>query len=433
MRGREFTHIALFSTKPLNRRIPHRHPLRKLRVIVDQCLHAMDADFEAMYDRHAGRESIPPEQLLRALLIQKLFTVRSERQLMEQLDYNLLFRWFVGLEMDQDVWHHSTFSANRERFLRHEVIGKFFGQVVHVARANDLLSDDHFSVDGTLIEAMGSLKSVVPRVPIPNEKQPSTQPDPGVAPEATVPSEAEASPEATVASETEALPEALACTEAATAPIGKPETVSPTPPDGSLGRNRWVGFKGTKRSNKTHVSETDPDAMLACKGSHQTVKLSWVGHALMENRSGLVTDAMLTQATGTAECEAAEAMATRSIHKKGATLGADKGYDTQAHVANLKAMKIRSHAAQNNKGRKSAIHANTARSKGFGTSQKLRKRVEEIFGWMKCTGDQRKSKFFGKARTEMAFVLSAASYNLVRMMGLFGWRVEAPTGELRPA
>ena len=427
MRGRDFTQTALFSTKPLNRRIPHRHPLRKLRVIVDQCLREMDADFEAMYDRHAGRESIPPEQLLRALLIQMLFTVRSERQLMEQLDYNLLFRWFVGLEMDQDVWHHSTFSANRERFLRHEMIRKFFDRVVQVARANDLLSDEHFSVDGTLIEAMGSMKSVVPRAPESNEKPPSAQPDPGVAPAATV------LPEATASPETEAPPAVVTYTEAATAPIGTSESASPSLPDGSLGRNRWVDFKGTKRSNKTHVSETDPDAMLACKGSHQTVKLSWVGHALMENRSGLVTDAMLTQATGTAECEAAETMATRSIHKKGATLGADKGYDAQAHVANLKAMNIRSHAAQNNKGRKSAIHANTAKSKGFCTSQKLRKRVEEIFGWMKCTGNQRKSKFFGMARTEMAFVLSAASYNLVRMMGLFGWRIEAQTGELRPA
>ena len=431
MRGRDFTQTALFSTKPLNRRVPHRHPLRKLRVIVDQCLREMDADFEAMYDRHAGRESIPPEQLLRALLIQMLFTVRSERQLMEQLDYNLLFRWFVGLEMDQDVWHHSTFSANRERFLRHEMVRKFFDRVVQIARANDLLSDEHFSVDGTLIEALGSMKSVVPRVPESNEKPPSAQPDPGVdpgvAPPATVP------PQASPAAETEAPPAVVTCTAAAPAPISTPESASPSPPNASLGRNRWVDFKGTKRSNKTHVSETDPEAMLACKGSHQTVKLSWIGHALMENRSGLVTDAMLTQATGTAECDAAETMAARSIHKKGATLGADKGYDTKAHVANLKAMNIRSHAAQNNKGRKSAIHANTARSKGFATSQKLRKRVEEVFGWMKCTGSQRKSKFFGKARTQMAFVMSAASYNLVRMMGLFGWRIEAQSGALRPA
>ena len=430
MRGRDFTQTALFSTKPLNRRIPHRHPLRKLRVIVDQCLREMDADFEAMYDRHAGRESIPPEQLLRALLVQMLFTVRSERQLMEQLDYNLLFRWFVGLEMDQEVWHHSTFSANRDRFLRHEVIRKFFDRVLQVARANDLLSDEHFSVDGTLIEALGSMKSVVPRTPESNEKPPTAPPEPSVVPEATAPLEAAAPSKA-------APPEVVTLAAAAVAPSGAPETPPPSPsaspPAGSLGRNRWVDFKGTKRSNKTHVSETDPDAMLACKGSHQTVKLSWVGHALMENRSGLVTDAMLTQATGTAECEAAETMAARSIHKKGATLGADKGYDTSAHVANLKAMKIRSHAAQNNKGRKSAIHANTAKSKGFCTSQKLRKRVEEIFGWMKCTGNQRKSKFFGKARTEMAFVLSAASYNLVRMMGLFGWRIEAQAGELRPA
>ena len=312
MRGRDFTQTALFSTKPLNRRIPHRHPLRKLRVIVDQCLRGMDADFEAMYDCHAGRESIPPEQLLRALLIQMLFTVRSERQLMEQLDYNLLFRWFVGLEMDQEVWHHSTFSANRDRFLRHEVIRKFFDCVLQVARTNDLLSDEHFSVDGTLIEALGSMKSVVPRTPESNEKPPTAQPEATASPEATAP------------------PEVVTPADAAVAPISASETPPSSPPDGSLGRNRWVDFKGTKRSNKTHVSETDPDAMLACKGSHQTVKLSWTGHALMENRSGLVTDAMLTQPTGTAECEAAETMAARSIHKKGATLGADKAYDTKA-------------------------------------------------------------------------------------------------------
>ena len=267
MRRRDFTQTALFSTKPLNRRIPHRHPLRKLRVIVDQCLRGMDADFEAVYDRHAGRESIPAEQLLRALLIQMLFTVRSERQLMEQLDYNLLFRWFVGLEMDQEVWHHSTFSANRDRFLRHEVIRKFFDRVLQVARANDLLSDEHFSVDGTLIEALGSMKSVVPRVPESNEKPPPAPPEPSVVSEAKAAPEANAPPETEAPPEAEALPAVVTPADAAVAPIGAPETPPPSPsaspPAGSLGRNRWVDFKGTKRSNKTHVSETDPDAMLA--------------------------------------------------------------------------------------------------------------------------------------------------------------------------
>ena len=228
MRGRDFTQTALFSTKPLNRRIPHRHPLRKLRVIVDQCLHEMNADFEAMYDRHAGRESIPPEQLLRALLVQMLFTVRSERQLMEQLDYNLLFRWFVGLEMDQDVWHHSTFSANRDRFLRHEAIRKFFDRVLQVARANDLLSDEHFSVDGTLIEALGSMKSVVPRTPESNDKPPTAQPEPGVVPKATAPPETEAAPEA--APPEAAAPEVVTLAAAAVAPISAPETPPPSPP-----------------------------------------------------------------------------------------------------------------------------------------------------------------------------------------------------------
>lgn len=417
MRGRDFTQTALFSTKPLNRRIPHHHPLRKLRVIVDTCLHRMDADFDAMYDRAAGRESIPPEQLLRALLVQMLFSVRSERQLMEQMDYNLLFRWFVGLEMDQEVWHHSTFSANRERLLRHDVVRKFFDQVVLAARAQGLMSDEHFSVDGTLIEALGSLKSVVPRTP---EEADAEEAD---AEESAI--EADVTTEVGIAQ----TPPSPATTDTTEASKSAQSAVA----EERLGRNRWVDFKGSKRSNKTHVSETDPEAMLACKGSHQTVKLNYIGHAVMENRSGLVADAMLTQATGKAECEAAEVMAARTIHRVNATLGADKGYDKHEHVAALKALRIRSHAAQNSKGRKSAIDGRTAKSKGYATSQKMRKRIEEVFGWMKVTGLQRKSKFFGQARTQMGVVLAATSYNLVRMMSLFGWRIQVPTGELRPA
>lgn len=421
MRGRDFTQTALFSTKPLNRRIPHQHPLRKLRVIVDTCLRQMDADFEVMYDRHAGRESIPPEQLVRALLIQMLFSVRSERQLMEQMDYNLLFRWFVGLEMDQDVWHHSTFSANRERLLQHEVIRKFFEQVVRVAGAQGLMSDAHFSVDGTLIEALGSIKSVVPRTPL------------DAAVDAGITDASSALPAQTQASAAPAEPTAVVDSVASiTTQIAASETASETSTPRSLGRNRWVDFKGSQRSNATHVSDTDPEAMLACKGSHQTVKLSYTGHVLMENRSGLVVDMMLTRATGRAECEAAEVMAARSIHRKNATLGADKGYDQVAHVAALKARGIRSHAARNRRGRRSAIDGRTARSKGYAASQKFRKRIEESFGWMKVIGLQRKSKFFGKARTEMGVVMAAVSYNLVRMMSLFGWRKSVQTAELRP-
>ena len=410
MRGHDFTQTALFSTKPLNRRIPHHHPLRKLRVIVDTCLREMGGSFDAMYDLGAGRKSIPPEQLLRALLLQMLFSVRSERQLIEQMEYNLLFRWFVGLEMDQNVWHHSTFSANRERLLGHDVVRQFFDQVVLIARAQSLMSDEHLSVDGTLIEALGSLKSVVPRAATQAATDHRDDPPEGGATTVDTP----------------------AASTDTSAPSGSAPMEKQVSSD-RQGRNRWVDFKGKKRSNTTHVSETDPDAMLACKGAHQTVKLSWVGHTLMENRSGLVVDVMLTKATGRAECEAAETMAARSIHRRGATLGADKAYDNAAHVAALKSLRIRSHAAQNNKGRKSAIDGRTAKSKGYGTSQKLRKRAEEIFGWMKVTGLQRKSKFFGAARTQMGLTMAAAGYNLVRMMGLFGWRITAPAGQLRPA
>lgn len=423
MRGRDFTQTALFSTKPLNRRIPHNHPLRKLRVIVDFALREMDSDFEAMYDATRGRESIPPEQLLRAMLVQILFSVRSERQLMEQMEYNLLFRWFVGLEMDQEVWNHSTFSANRCRLLNHDVARKFFDQVLAVARSQALLSTEHFSVDGTLIEAMGSLKSIVPRASAAAASPESVPPSTGPTSDAEVPTEQ------AVASE-QALP--AAAEPAPSAPVVANPTPESARPE-AQGRNGWVDFKGKERRNDTHVSTTDPDAKLYCKGAHQTTELSWMGHALMENRNGLLCDVTLTPATGTAEREAAEAMAQRSIHVRGATLGSDKGYDVKAHVAALKKQGVRAHAAQNNKGRKSAIDGRTACSKGYKASQKFRKRIEEFFGWVKCVGNLRKSKFFGAERTEMAFVMAAAGYNLVRMMGLFGWRIVTPAGEVRPA
>jgi transposase len=368
MRGEEQRQLNLFSTKPLEHRIPHAHPLRKLRVIVDACLSLLDADFEAMYSR-VGRPSIPPEQLLRALLIQCFFSVRSERALMEQTDYNLLFRWFIGLQMDDPVWDASTFSANRERLLTQDVARRFFDQVLMVAKSMNLMSDEHFSVDGTLIEALGSLKSV------------------------------------------------------------RPKSDDQDPP---AGRNAWVDYKGQSRTNDTHQSRTDPDAKLSCKGAHQTVELNWCGHALMENRHGLIVDAMLTSPSGTAEREAAETMAARSIYVAGATLGADRGYDTKEHVRALKQQGIRSHAARKTHC-KSAIDGRTAKSKGYALSQKVRKRIEETFAWVKGVGGMRKSRFFGQARSEMAWLLTITSFNLVRLIGIFGWRGGSVTGKVRPA
>jgi transposase len=372
MRGEHHTQLNLFSTKPLEKRVPHMHPLRKLRVIVDSALLALDRKFSEMY-ASTGRPSIPPERLLRALLIQSFFSVRSERLLMEQIDYNLLFRWFIGLDMDDPVWDASTFSANRERLLEHQIARDFFDHVLARASALNLLSDEHFSVDGTLIEALGSLKSVAPKSPTNDDDMPN-----------------------------------------------KPS-----------GRNAWKDFKGKARSNATHASTTDPQARLACKGAHQTVELRWMAHTLMENRSGLIVDASVTSPSGSAEREAAEVMARRSIWKKGATLGADRGYDVAEHVANLKRRGIKSHAARKTHCR-SAIDGRTAASKGYAKSQKNRKRIEETFAWLKDIASMRKSRFFGQVRTEMAWLLAATSFNLVRMIGLLGWRHGGSIGQVRP-
>jgi transposase len=374
MRGEHHTQLNLFSTKPLEKRVPHAHPLRKLRVIVDTALRALDREFDAMYSS-TGRPSIPPERLLRALLVQSFFSVRSERLLMEQIDYNLLFRWFIGLDMDDAVWDASTFSANRERLLNQDIARRFFEQVLSNARALNLLSDEHFSVDGTLIEALGSLKSVVPKSSANDDDQ---------------------------------------------------------DPNQSGGRNGWKDFKNQQRSNDTHASSTDPEAKLACKGAHQTVELSWTAHTLMENRNGLIVDAMVTSPSGKAEREAAEKMAGRSILQRGATLGADRGYDTSEHVKNLKQLGVRSHAARKTHCR-SAIDGRTAAGKGYAISQKVRKRIEETFAWIKDIAGMRKSRFFGQERSEMAWLMAASSYNLVRMMSIFGWRNGGSTRQLRPA
>ena len=358
MRGADITQVTLFSYRTLEDRIPNAHPLRKLRVVVDAILATMDAEFNALYAR-TGRDSIPPERLLRASLIQTLFSIRSERQLVNHIDYNLLYRWFVGLGMDETVWSHSTFSANRDRLLNETIARSFFAKVLTLAEWQGLVSDEHFSVDGTLIEAWASMKSFV-----------------------------------------------------------KKDGSTPPPEEGS--RNPTVIFKGEPRSNETHESTTDPDARLYKKSEGDKSRLCYLGHALMENRHGLAVDVETTQATGTAERDAAKTMVARTV-KKPATLGADKGYDVAEFVAAMRDAKVTPHVAQ--KAKSSAIDGRTTRHAGYQTSLKIRKRIEEIFGWAKTVGGLRKARFVGLAKVSAQTVFTLAAYNLTRMATIFGWRL----------
>jgi transposase len=358
MRKTDVTQHAMFSYRSLEERIPEAHPLRKLRILVDGILQSMSAEFEPLYSRR-GRPSIAPERLLRASLIQTLFTIRSERQLVQHIEYNLLYRWFVGMNIDEAVWNHSTFSANRDRLFGESMAQRFFAQVLLIAEWQDLISDEHFTVDGTQIEAWASMKSFVKK------------------------------------------------------------DGSGTPPEDG-GRNATVDFKGEKRSNETHHSTTDPDARLYKKSEGDKSRMSYLSHALMENRNGLVVDAETTLATGTAERDAALTMAKRSMTKAGSTLGADKGYDAAEFVKELRELKITPHVAQK---KHSAIDARTTRHKGYEVSLKKRKLVEEIFGWSKTIGGLRKARFVGLAKVRAQTFFTFAAYNLTRMATIFGWRL----------
>ena len=358
MRGADITQQELFSYRTLEDRIPKDHPLRKLRAVVDILLTTLDSEFDALYAR-TGRESIPPERLLRASLIQVLFSVRSERQWVQQIEFNLLYRWFVGLTLDAEVWDHSTFSANRDRLLNERISRLFFERVVLLAEWQDLLSDEHFSVDGTLIQAWASMKSFV-----------------------------------------------------------KKDGRSPPPEAG--GRNPSVDFKGEKRANATHASTTDPEARLYKKSEGDKAQLCFMGHALMENRTGLVVDVEVTHATGTAERDAAKIMIGRTVTKPGATVGADKAYDVPEFVQALREQRVTPHVARKEKG--SAIDGRTTRHAGYRTSLKRRKRVEEIFGWSKTVGGLRQTRFRGLKKVAAQTVFTFAAYNLTRLGGLFGWR-----------
>lgn len=357
MRGPDIQQQELFSYKTLEERVPADHPLRLVLVVVNGILKSMDAEFDRLYSA-IGRPSIPPERLLRASLLQIFYSVRSERQLMEQLDFNLLFRWFVGLGMDEAVWDHSSFTHNRDRLLTEGLTRDFFSRVVAVAQGYGLMSDEHFSVDGTLIEAWASHKSFQPK-------------EGGEA------------------------------------------------DGGGGGRDPEVDFKGEKRSNATHASTTDPEARLYKKAEGQPAKLCYLGHALMENRNGLLVDAETTQATGTAEREAALKMARRSLHAEGATLGADKAYDTHEFVAELQAAGIEPHIAQNlTAHRGSAVPDDIAAKPGYAVSLRVRKRIEQVFGWGKTVGPMRKTKLRGRAKVAAQTLLGFAAYNLVRMRKL---------------
>jgi transposase len=361
MRGEDRDSGALFSYVSCEARVPADHPLRAIRAVVDEALEVLSPEFERLYSK-VGRPSIAPEKLLRALLVQAFYSVRSERQLMEQLDYNLLFRWFVGLSMDAPVWDATVFSKNRDRLIEGEIAAKFLAAVLSQARVKALLSDEHFSVDGTLIDAWASMKSFRPK---------DGSDDDG------------------------------------------------TPP---AGRNAERDFRGQKRSNETHASTTDPDAKLYRKGNGQSSRLCFMGHLLMEHRNALIVDATLSRASGTAEREAALAMLERRPRRgRRITLAADKAYDVRAFVEDLRERAVTPHIAIDGnvrvtgRPRSTAIDKRTTRHPGYAVSQRIRKRIEEGFGWIKTTGNLAKTRHRGLQRVGWAFTLTAAAYNLVRI------------------
>lgn len=359
MRGTDERSGELFSYVDLEQRVPARHPLRAIRGLVNEALAAIGPELEAVYSR-IGRPSIAPEKLLRALRLQMFHGIRSERQMMERLDFDLSFRWFVGLGIDDPVWDASTFSKNRERLLDGEIAARFLSAILARPRVKRLVSTEHFSVDGTLIEAWCSMKSF----------------------------------------------------------RAKAEAGADEPPaDGPGGRNGEVDFRGTRRSNDTHASTTDPDARLYRKSPGAGAKLCYMGHVLIENRNGLAVDAETTRVAGFAERLTAVAMLDDVERPDGRriTLAADRAYDTSDFVDELLERRVTPHVAQNVSGRRSAIDGRTTRHPGYRASIRIRKRIEEVFGWVKSAAGQGKTRFRGLARVRFAFTLTIAAYNLVRL------------------
>lgn len=367
MRGSDDRSGSLFSYVDLEARVRRDHPLRPIREIANAALAELSEDFAALYPPKLGRPSIPPERLLRAMLLQAFYGLRSERLLMERMEFDLLFRWFVGLGVDDAAWDHSSFSKNRDRLLAGEIAGKFLRAVLAQPRVKRLMSSDHFSVDGTLIEAWASIKSF------------------------------------------------------------RRKDGNDNDPEGP-GRNAERGFHKEARSNETHQSTTDPEARLYKKGG-QPAKLCYMGHALMENRHGLAVDGLVTQATGFAEREAALAMLDRKPSRRRITLGADKAYDVRGFIGDLRDRRATPHiaidghvrsGARTSKPRASAIDARVTRHPGYAASQRCRKRIEEIFGWAKSAAGLAKVKLRGRARVESVFTLALAAYNLIRLPKLLG-------------
>jgi transposase len=360
MRGSDERSGELFSYVDLEKRVGADHPLRPIRSLVNEALLSLEQDLAALYPP-LGRPSVPPEKLLRAMLLQAFYSIRSERQLMERLEFDLLFRWFVGLGIDDPAWDHSVFSKNRDRLLEGEIAAKFLAAILTQPQVKRLLSSQHFSVDGTLIEAWASLKSLKPR-----DSSDGNQ-----------------------------------------------------PPTGG-GRNSEVNFRGEKRSNQTHVSLSDPDAMLYRKGPGMEAKLCFIGHALMENRHGLIVDTRLTRVSGHAERLAAlEMIEPRADKPEAITLGGDKGFDAADFVMELREINVTPHIAQN-LSRRSAIDGRTTRHSGYAVSQRIRKRIEEGFGWMKTIAGLKKTKYRGLERVGWSFTMAAAAYNLIRLPKLMG-------------
>lgn len=337
-------------------RVPKDHPLRPMKTMVDAVLRELSPQFDLLYSDR-GRPSIPPERLLCALILQVAYSIRSERMLMEQLDYNLLFRWFCDMSMDDPVWDVTVFTKNRDRLLQGDVAREFFAQVIAQARSADLLSSEHFTVDGTMIEAWAGQKSFVSK----SQKG---------------------------------------------------------PPGGGSSRNRDVDFRGQRRTNEEFWSTTDRQARMFRKGTGKEAKLCYFGHLLTENRHGLIIDTRTTLASGTAEREAALEMLEMLPGKHRGTVGADKGYDVGEFVEDVRSLNITPHIAANDTYRRSALDGRTTRHEGYAVSQRLRKRIEECFGWMKTIGPMRKTKFRGRERIDWQFTLTAAVYNLTRMRNL---------------
>jgi transposase len=352
MRGPDEQTSHLFSYVVPEHRVRQDHPLRAIRQMTDAVLATLSPRFDRMYS-DMGRPSIPPEQLLRALLVQSLYTIRSERLLMEEIDYSILFRWFVGLGMDEEIWSPTTFSKNRDRLLEGDIAAAFFDGVIEQARTAGLLSDEHFTVDGTLLEAWASLKSF------------------------------------------------------------RPKDEGPTAPPDDPG-NPTVNFHGESRRNDTHQSTTDPEARLARKGNGREAKLSYAGHVLLDNRHGLVANVCVTAATGTAERDAAVRLLAES--GDAVTVGGDKGFDVLSFVAAVRSLGVTPHVAQKVKG--SAIDGRTTRHEGYTISQRKRKLIEQVFGWMKTIGGLRKLRHRGGTLIDWIVTFTAAAYNLIRLRTL---------------